>query len=494
MVDELARSSSRSGRRRSSPTRTRSPTSSASDGVHWLLDASAGLQLDVFFMAPSCVPASPFESPLRRSARPTSSRSCVAARVLGLAEMMNFPGVDCRAPRASSRSSRSTAPPTSTAMRPACSGKELQAYAAAGIRSDHEALTVEEGRERLRAGMWLLIREASMARNLRALLPLVEEFGPGRIAFCTDDRDPEDIADYGARERDGAGAVGRDRTRGRDRHGSFHPALARPRPSRCDAPGLAGDLLVLPDLVGFVPELVLKRGLPIETARAPVPDFVRQTVRIEPVDAAELRDPVRRRPLRAIGLIEDQVVTVVARARARRVDGHGDSGRSWRRSRSSSATSRRVGSEGFLAGSGLVPGALASSVAHDAHNLVVVGNERMRTWRSRCTRLAQLGGGIVAVDGDRVVAECPLPVAGLLSEGRSPTSSPRAGPATRPPAQLGWSGRDAVPDACVPRALGDSLTSSSPTWARRRRPPRDRPASRGEALTCSPAAKRPAVT
>ena len=76
-------------------------------------------------------------------------------------------------------------------------GKELQAYAASGIRSDHEMLTVEEGRERLRAGIWLLIREASMARNLQALLPLVAEYGPSRIAFCTDDRDPEDIADNG---------------------------------------------------------------------------------------------------------------------------------------------------------------------------------------------------------------------------------------------------------------------------------------------------------
>src|SRR5206468_6921540 len=80
---------------------------------------------------------------------------------------------------------------------PGVLGKDLQAYVAAGIRSDHEALTVEEGRERLRAGMWLLIREASMARNLRALLPLVQEYGPERIAFCTDDKDPDDIAENG---------------------------------------------------------------------------------------------------------------------------------------------------------------------------------------------------------------------------------------------------------------------------------------------------------
>ena len=129
-------------------------------------------------------------------------------------------------------------------------GKRLQAYAAAGIYSDHEALTVEEGRERLRAGMWLLIREASMARNLRALLPLVEEYGPSRIAFCTDDRDPEDIADNGhingmVRDAVAAGIA----PGGRAADGVLHPAqwhrLAR---HGAIAPGYQADLLLLPDL------------------------------------------------------------------------------------------------------------------------------------------------------------------------------------------------------------------------------------------------------
>ena len=166
------------------------------DGVHWLLDATAGIRLDVFFMAPSCVPASPFESP-RRPLTPGDLESLMRRRrVLGLAEMMNFPGVIEGSPAELEKLALEGAA-TSTATRPGLLGPTLQAYAAAGIRSDHEALTVEEGRERLRAGMWLLIREASMARNLLALLPLVEEYGPWRIAFCTDDRDPEDIADSG---------------------------------------------------------------------------------------------------------------------------------------------------------------------------------------------------------------------------------------------------------------------------------------------------------
>ena len=123
-------------------------------------------------MASSCVPASSFESP-RRALNDGDLESLLRRRrVLGLAEMMNFPGVIAGDERELSKLG-CRAPSTSTATRPASLGKELNAYVAAGIRSDHEALTLEEGRERLRAGIWLLIREASMARNLEALLPLV---------------------------------------------------------------------------------------------------------------------------------------------------------------------------------------------------------------------------------------------------------------------------------------------------------------------------------
>ena len=147
---------------------------------------------------------------------------------------------------------------------PGLRGKELNAYVAAGIRSDHEALTPDEGRERLRNGMWLLISEASMARNLQALLPLVREFGTNRIAFCTDDRDPEDIAENGhingmVREAVAAGIAPEDAL-----------VLATINPATWHrlwhlgaiAPGYQADLLLLPDLERFEPELTLKSGDP----------------------------------------------------------------------------------------------------------------------------------------------------------------------------------------------------------------------------------------
>src|SRR5918911_1867225 len=161
------------------------------DGVHWLLDASADLPLDVYFMASSCVPASVFESP-RRELSPGDLEGLLRRRrVIGLAEMMNFPGVVSGDEHELTKLALAR---HVDGHAPGVLGKHLQAYAAAGIRSDHEAFTAEEGRERLRGGMWLLIREASAARNLHALLPLALEFGPHRIAFCTDDREPEHIA------------------------------------------------------------------------------------------------------------------------------------------------------------------------------------------------------------------------------------------------------------------------------------------------------------
>src|ERR671923_213173 len=166
------------------------------DGVHWLADLCHDLPLDVFFMASSCVPASSFESP-RRPLSPGDLEGLLRrTRVIGLAEMMNFPGVVSGADSELEK----LALPGATHVdghAPSVLGKALNAYAAAGIRSDHEMSTIEEGRERLRAGMWVLIREASGARNLHALLPLVAEFGPHRLAFCTDDREPEHIAEEG---------------------------------------------------------------------------------------------------------------------------------------------------------------------------------------------------------------------------------------------------------------------------------------------------------
>jgi adenine deaminase len=414
------------------------------DGVHWLLDACEGLPLDFYFMASSCIPASVFESP-RRPLLPGDLESLLRRRrVLGLAEMMNFPGV-IAGDEAELVKIELAGDEHVDGHAPGVLGRDLNAYAAAGIRSDHEALTPEEGRERLRAGMWLLIREASMARNLQALLPLVAELGTTNIAFCTDDRDPEDIADAGhingmVREAVAAGVRPEDAIV----LASHNPALwHRLWHLGAIAPGYQADMLVLPDLVSFAPELVLKRGRMVEEIPRPeVPEWVKHSVRIKPVFAADFAIAWNGGNVRVIGLVPDQVVTESLAAEPSSVDGSAvaDPARDLVKI---AVIERHLGTGriglGFVSGSGLARGALASTVSHDAHNIVVVGvsDEDMAF---AVTRLADIGGGVVAVEDGEVRAELPLPVAGLLADAGLDEVISRSLACNDAARALGWSG------------------------------------------------------
>ena len=390
------------------------------DGVHWLLDACDGLPLDFYFMASSSIPASEFESPRRPLLAGDLESLLRRRRVLGLAEMMNFPGVINADPDELEKLALATGVHVD-GHAPGVLGRSLNAYVAAGIRSDHEALTPEEGRERLRSGMWLLIREASMARNLQALLPLVQEFGTNRIAFCTDDRDPEDIAENGhingmVREAVAAGVAPEDAI-----------VLATINPATWHrlwhlgaiAPGYQADLLLLDDLERFEPEMTLKSGRLVDEIPEPlVPEWVKHSVRNKPVTEADFRVPWSGGKARVIGLVPDQVVTELLTEEPATADGAAvaDPDRDLAKI---AVIERHLGTGriglGFVRGSGLRRGALASTVAHDAHNIVVVGMDDGDMTRA-VQRLGELGGGIVVVDGGEISAELPLPVAGLLAD------------------------------------------------------------------------------
>src|SRR5204862_7440047 len=279
------------------------------DAVHWLLDLCDGIPLDVSFMASSCVPASDFESPRRRLTAGDLDALLRRRRVIGLAEMMNFPGVVAASEHELAKLELAR---HVDGHAPGVLGRDLNAYVAAGIRSDHEAYTVEEGRERLRAGMWLLIREASAARNLHALLPLLAEYGPSRIAFCTDDREPEHISDDGhingmVRDAVAFGIPPEDALV----CATLNPALWHGLSHLgAVAPGYQADLLVLGDLERFVPDLVLKSGKPVdEIPPAEVPDWVRHTVRIGALGPEVFRIPWSGGKARVIGLVPGQIVT-----------------------------------------------------------------------------------------------------------------------------------------------------------------------------------------
>jgi len=392
------------------------------DGVHWLADLCHDLPLDVFFMASSCVPASDFESPRRRLTPGDLEGLLRRRRVIGLAEMMNFPGVISGAESELAKLSLSGATHVD-GHAPGVVDKALNAYASVGIRSDHEAYTLEEGRQRLRAGMWLLIREASAARNLHELLPLIREFGPHRIAFCTDDREPEHIAADGhmnsmVREAVAAGIPPEDALvvssfNAASWHGLSHLGAV--------APGYQADLLLLPDLKRFEPELVLKSGKPVvEIPRPEVPEWVKHTVRIRDVGSAAFVIPWDGSRARVIGIVPDQIVTEALEEEPTVEDGRAVADPS-RDLAKIAVVERHLGTGriglGFVRGFGLQRGALASTVAHDAHNVVVVGvNDH--DMRRAVRRLAETGGGVVVVDEGGVRAELRLPVAGLLSIAR----------------------------------------------------------------------------
>jgi adenine deaminase len=397
-----------------------------SDGVHWLLDATAELPLRVYVMAPSCVPASRFESPRRTLDAGDMEGILRRRRALGVAEMMNFPGVIAADPEVLAKLELRGASHVD-GHAPGVAGAQLDAYAAAGIRSDHEAVSWEEALERRRRGMWVLIREASGARNLRDCLELVRRFGPEHCAFCTDDREPDTLVREGHLDSMCRIAVAE----------GIAPEdallMATLHPARCHglddlgaiAPGYRADLVLLDDLTDFRAGLVLSGGVPVARdgvavrwTPPPVPHWVRQTVRPAPVTATqlELGPPAQR--VRVIEVVHGQVFT-----RALDVAPALDDGRMVADPERDLAKlavverhhgTGRVG-VGLVRGFGLRAGAFASTVAHDAHNLVVAGVDDA-DMLACIERLTELGGGLVAVAGGRVRAELALPVAGLLAE------------------------------------------------------------------------------
>ena len=397
------------------------------EGVEWMLAASEDLPLDVFVMAPSCVPASHFESP-GCAFEPADMEAILRhPRALGIAEMMNFPGVIGGDPAVLSRFEVAGASHVD-GHAPGVTGRGLNAYVAAGVRSDHEATTYDEALEKRRLGMWVLIREASNAHNLRDLLPVVKRFGPEHCAFCTDDREPDLLFREGHIDQMCRIAV---QEGIRPEHAllmaTLHPARAHRLMDRgAIAPGLRADLVLLDDLETFRPACVWKDGRLVAAggsaepfAAAAIPDRLRSTMRSGAVGAEDFAIPAAGTGrVRVIEIIPGQLIThareeeptirddaIVADpdgdvAKIAVVERHHETG--------------RIG-KGLVRGFGLRTGAFASTVAHDAHNVVIVGTTDA-DMAACAARLQEIGGGIVVARDGTVRGELPLPVAGLLSD------------------------------------------------------------------------------
>jgi adenine deaminase len=389
------------------------------DGIHWLLDCCTDLPLDVYVMASSCVPASRFESPRRPFTTGDIESLLRRHRTIGIAEMMNFPGVIA--------GDESEVAKLTTGLTdhvdghaPGVRGPALNAYIAAGIRSDHEATTAEEALEKRRLGMWVMLREASIARNLRDLLPVVKQFGTDFCMFCTDDREPGFIVEEGhinqmVRVAVAEGISPEDAVVMATINSAMYHRLWH---LGAIAPGYQADILVLDDLRSFTPREVLKRGAPPHFVKLTVPEWVRQTVYLAPVSASSFHIPAGPRRIRVIGVVPGQLLTrsVVVEPSVRDGSIVADPARDLVKIAvlERHHASGRAGL-GFATNIGLQRGAFASTVAHDAHNVVVLGVDDADMAACAC-RLAEIGGGIVVAEGGHIVEELPLPVAGLMSD------------------------------------------------------------------------------
>jgi adenine deaminase len=389
------------------------------DGIHWLLDCCTDLPLDVYVMASSCVPASSFESP-RRPFTPGDIESLLRRRrTIGVAEMMNFPGVIAGQEHELAKLGTGLTDHVD-GHAPGVSGPDLNAYVAAGIRSDHESTTYEEALEKRRLGMWVMLREASIARNLRDLLPLVKRYGTERCMFCTDDREPDFIVEHGHINQMVRVAV----EEGISPEDALVMATINPATYHrlwhlgALAPGYQADILVLDDLSSFRPRQVLKRGAPPRFTKLEVPEWVRQTVNLGPVDSKSFQIPAGPKKVRVIRVIPMQLLTGVDVVEPSVKEGYlvADPRRDLVKIAvlERHHASGRIGL-GFATAVGLKRGAFASTVAHDAHNVVALGVDD-RDMAACALRLAEIGGGIVIAEGGRVVDELPLPVAGLMSD------------------------------------------------------------------------------
>ncbi|MGD9147528.1 MAG: adenine deaminase [Anaerolineae bacterium] len=395
------------------------------DGVRYMLEASEGLPLSVYVMAPSCVPATHMETSGAELTAADLEELMPHERVLGLAELMNFPGVLFRVPEVLNKIEVADGRPID-GHAPGLSGMDLNAYVAAGVGSDHECTELDEAREKLRRGMHIMIREGTTARNLHTLLPLVTPANSRLCHFCTDDRHPRTLLEEGHIDDIVRRAIA----------WGLEPMMAiqmatintaeyfRLQNVGAVAPGYRADLVVLDDLRMMQVAQVYARGalvaeggsLSLSADRLPqVP--VQPSVHLDPASLS-FAIAAGDGPARVIGIVPDQVVTEELRLQPTIEDGlvTSDPDRDLLKM---AVIERHHGTGsmglGLVKGMGLKRGAIASSVAHDAHNIGVIGTSDSEM-RAAVAAVVEMGGGQVVVSGGEVQAACPLPIAGLMSD------------------------------------------------------------------------------
>ncbi len=394
------------------------------EGIKFITDLARKLPLDMLFMAPSCVPATHLETSGARISSKEVKKILAHPNIIGVGEMMNFPGVVSGDEEILKKIGASKGR-VIDGHAPGLAGKELNAYLSAGILSDHESTTLEEGKEKLRRGMYLMIREGSSEKNLDALLPLVTDNTYKRCFFVVDDLSCSDLLWEG----DIDAVVRKAIERGLEPVRAIQMATIntaeyfRLHDRGGIGPGYRANLITITDLakleidmVFYQGKLVARHGKPLFPP-PPVTLELRDTVRIKPLMGKSLKIAAADETYPVIEIVPGQIVTKKVVEKIKVVDGavmpdlkrdilklvvverHKASG--------------NIGL-GLVKGFGLKKGALASSVAHDSHNIIAVGTNDFDIFKA-IEEINRLQGGLVVCANLEILASLPLPIAGLLS-------------------------------------------------------------------------------
>lgn len=398
-------------------------------GISFMHEAVKNLPMNVYTMLPSCVPATPFETSGFDLNSYDLSLLIDKPWVLGIAEMMNFPGVLNRDKNvmaklelAKSRGKRIDG------HAPYLSGKDLCGYIASGVKSDHECTTPEEAIEKLRLGVYVMIREGTAAKDLDALIPVLKTSNTRKCIFVTDDRHPADLKEHIN------GMVRRVVEAGVDPIKAVQVASLNTaeyfglKDLGAIAPGYKADLLVLPDLKSFRPDIVLKDGKVVAQdgkLAVEIPDSdaisTRNSVNVRWITMDDFKIPAEGdglKKVRALEVIPHQLITKSVLSDVKVVDGNAVSNVETDTLKICVIERHRATGnigKGFVKGFNLKCGAIASTVAHDSHNMIVIGTNDFDMYTAAVALIKCQGGKVVVKDGE-IISQLPLPIAGLMSD------------------------------------------------------------------------------
>ncbi len=395
-------------------------------GIGYMLKSSEHQPMNVYIALSSCVPATDMETSGARIDSSDMLHLMSHDRIVALAEVMNYPGVVYGAPQVLAKIELARHyRKRIEGHAPGLSGKELNAYLAAGISSDHECTRLEEAREKMTSGMHIFIREGSQAKNLETLLPLITPRTAHRLMWCTDDRDPHDLISLGHIDA----IVRRAITAGVDPVIAIQMATINPamyfglRHLGAIAPGRQADMVIFSDIADPQIEEVYFKGRRIAHHGEMLPETqVQETFPTPPsmnvrLDSLDFSVPAAGSHARVIEVIPDQIATrsVVMPVTMSDQMAVADTSRDMLKI---AVIERHRGSgqifTGFIKGLGFKNGAVASSVAHDSHNIIVAGttDEDMKT---AVEAIVRVGGGLSVASHQKIVAVLSLPIAGLMS-------------------------------------------------------------------------------